>query len=400
MRISSLQIFRQGVEAFSNQQEKLSILQQQISTGVRITKPSDDPAAMSRVLELDQTLDLYERYNVNITLAENRLNIEETTLDAVENIYFRINELSIQANSIANDSVALGSIATEIEERYKELLDLANTKDTSGDYLFSGFQNQAEPFSSTVTGDISHVVFNGDQGSRAFQISETRQLVADDPGSKLFMQIPSTMGLNESASAANTGTAVMAPAFVNNVNSYTPGTYEIQFTSATTYDVVDTSGPTTLVTGAPYTDSGVIEFNGIRTSMTGVPANGDVFTVSQGQYRDIFTTINSITDSLRGSVLSDNDRTDNLLQAQTDMEAFFNNVLEVRTSIGGRLNALESQRNDNEAYMLSIQSTISSLRDTDLAAAISQLTIEQTTLDAAQAIFARISSSSLFNYLR
>ena len=90
----------------------------------------------------------------------------------------------------------------------------------------------------------------------------------------------------------------------------------------------------------------------------------------------------------------------NLTQAQTDIEAFFSRVLEVRTSIGGRLNALETQFDNNDAIRVSTRETISTLRDVDLADAISQLTLEQTTLDAAQAIFARITSSSLFNFLR
>jgi flagellar hook-associated protein 3 FlgL len=83
-----------------------------------------------------------------------------------------------------------------------------------------------------------------------------------------------------------------------------------------------------------------------------------------------------------------------------DIDNFFSKVLEVRTSIGGRLNALESQKEANEADIFVTQATLSTLRDTDLAEAISQLTLEQATLDAAQAVFSRITSSSLFNYLR
>ncbi|MBT4075569.1 MAG: hypothetical protein HOE78_03210 [Gammaproteobacteria bacterium] len=100
MRISSVQIFQQGIEAFGKQQSKLSDLQQQISSGVRLTKPSDDPAGSSRVLELEQTVSQLDQYNVNISLAENRLKLEETTLSAVENSFFRIKELIIQANNI------------------------------------------------------------------------------------------------------------------------------------------------------------------------------------------------------------------------------------------------------------------------------------------------------------
>ena len=58
MRISTRQIYTQGVEAFQQQQQKLAKLQQQISTGVRLTRPSDDPAAASKILELEQTVSL------------------------------------------------------------------------------------------------------------------------------------------------------------------------------------------------------------------------------------------------------------------------------------------------------------------------------------------------------
>ncbi|MBC8212804.1 MAG: hypothetical protein H8E21_17240, partial [Gammaproteobacteria bacterium] len=142
-----------------------------------------------------------------------------------------------------------------------------------------------------------------------------------------------------------------------------------------------------------------IEFNGIRTSISGTPNTGDSFDISQGRYRDIFTTLNGLTETLN-SGLSNDQRAANLTLAQDDIEAFFDRVLDVRTSIGGRLNALEAQYDNNDAVRVSTRETISTLRDVDLAEAISQLTLEQTTLDAAQAIFARITSSSLFNFLR
>ena len=126
----------------------------------------------------------------------------------------------------------------------------------------------------------------------------------------------------------------------------------------------------------------------------------DSFTISKGQYRDVFTSIDSILDTLNDPSLTSDQRVANLGQSQIDMESFFGNVLDVRTSIGGRLNALESQLDANIAFSVTTKTTISTLRDTDLAEAISMLTLEQTTLDAAQATFAKISSSSLFNFLR
>ena len=223
MRISTSQIYMQGVEAFGQQQVKLAKLQQQISTGVKINKPSDDPAASSRLLELEQIVSLQQQYQVNISSAETRLSLEEETLAALGNVSHRLRELAIQGNNGALDSTSLRAIGVEVNELIQEMLSLGNARDANGDFLFAGYQNNSQPFTSTLTGSISHVVYNGDEGQRLLQISETRQIAVDDPGSGVFLQLQSATALNELASAANTGTGVMAPANVFDASVYVPG---------------------------------------------------------------------------------------------------------------------------------------------------------------------------------
>ncbi len=516
MRISTAQIYTQGVKSFGVQQTKLAVLQEQISTGVRINKPSDDAAASARILELEQTVSLNEQYQTNINLTENRLNPQETSLTSVENVIQRIRELTLQANNATQSLESRKAIAFEVDELQKELISLSNTIDANGDYLFAGHQSKIKPFSTNITGSISHVEFNGDQGQRLVNISQSRQINTDTSGSAIFMQIPAAMALNESADSANSGTGVLAPAHVYDSENYVADSYQITFDTVssapeTLYSVQDSAGVT--VASGNYSDSQDIEFMGIRTSVTGVPANGDSFTVSQGQYRDMFSIVSGLAESLRSSASSaetagtytfgsaltvfdystdsasfdvdglnvnlnsnytDLDGVTTSIQAQLDslavgeysvtndgstvsiakvvtsasstapvvnnfngdtdlnattiadftaagttvsgkdsssihsdiaqvlldLDTAFGQVLEARTSIGGRLNALQSQFDDNESTILVTQKTLSVIRDTDLAEAISQLTLEQTTLDAAQAVFARITSSSLFNFLR
>ena len=399
MRISTTQIYRQGIEAFGQQQVKLAKLQQQISTGVKLTKPSDDPAASSRALELQQSISLNTQYQVNIVLADNRLSLEESTLASVETMIFRLKELAIQANNAALDQTSRRAIAVEIQERNEELLSLANTRDGNGDFLFAGYQNNTQPFVDTLTGSISHVVYNGDQGQRSLQISESRQITVDNSGSELFMELSATTALNEVTAAANTGTGIMAPALVLDASLYVPGPYEIRFTAPGVYDVFDVTNGVNIVTGAAYTDSADIDFQGIRTSITGAPAAGDVFTVQPGQYKSMFESMSILTETLQTSS-SNLQRESNIAEFLVELDNFQTRVLDVRTSIGGRLNALDAQKEINEATIVVTKITLSTLRDTDLAEAISQFTLEQTTLDAAQSVFSRITSSSLFNFLR
>ncbi len=399
MRIATRQIYIQGVEAFQQQQQKLAKLQEQISTGERLSKPSDDPAAAAKVLELEQNVSLNLQYQSNISLAELRLQQQDAVLASYDNLLIRVRELAVQANNAALDSVSREAIAIEIDERLNELLSLANTVDANGDYLFAGFQNSSAPFTESKTGSRDHVNFNGDAGVKSVQISEVRQMQVDISGRDIFMEIPSATALRELVSAGNAGLGVIAPASVVDMSAYVGGDYEIRFTAPGTYDVFDVTGGVNIVTGATYTDSQNINFQGIRTSISGAPVAGDVFTISAGQFESVFSVVANLSETLKTNS-SDTVRAANVGQSLVDLDAAFEASLNARTQIGGRLNTLDSQRDDNDAQILQTRSTLSTLRDTDLAEAISQLTLEQTTLDAAQAVFARITSSSLFNFLR
>ena len=140
MRISTTQIYQQGVEAFGQQQIKLAKLQQQISTGVKLTKPSDDPAASSRLLELEQSVSLQQQYQANISAAETRLRLQEDTLAGLGNISHRLKELAIQGNNGALDATSLRAIGVEVNEILKEMLSLGNARDANGDFLFAGYR--------------------------------------------------------------------------------------------------------------------------------------------------------------------------------------------------------------------------------------------------------------------
>ena len=399
MRIATKQIYTQGIEAFQQQQQKLAKLQQQISSGVKLSKPSDDPAGASRILELEQDVSVNLQYQANINLAEQRLGQQDAVMQTYANLLNRVRELAIQSNNGPLDQTSRTAIAVELDERLSELYSLANTTDANGDYLFGGYQNGNLPFTPATTGSIDHVSYNGDSGSRAIQISKVRQMEIDVPGSEIFLQIPSSVALREIPAAANAGTGIVAPASVIDNSVYVPGDYEIRFTAPGVYDVFDVGLGANIVTGAAYVDSQDIVFQGIQTSITGAPAAGDVFTVSAGQFQDAFSMIANLASTLRNAP-NDTVRAANIAQTLADIDAALEISLNHRTTIGGRLNAIESQREENEAQVLVAKSTLSSLRDTDLAEAISQLALEQTTLDAAQAVFARITSSSLFNFLK
>ena len=191
MRISTSQIFQQGINTILDQQTMLAKTQQQLATGKNIVTPSDDPSAATRVLELNQAIDTTTQYQRNSDFAEMRLELEETALVGVGDLLQRVRELAVQAN---NDTLSAGdrlAIAAEVRTSLEGLLQLSNSRDANGDYLFSGFQENVKPFSDDGAGNFSYA---GDQGQRALQIGPSRHVTTGDTGSDVFLKVDDGAG--------------------------------------------------------------------------------------------------------------------------------------------------------------------------------------------------------------
>jgi flagellar hook-associated protein 3 FlgL len=83
-----------------------------------------------------------------------------------------------------------------------------------------------------------------------------------------------------------------------------------------------------------------------------------------------------------------------------NIDRALDNVLQIHSRVGSRLNVIENQLSVNQDFNLAAAETLSKVRDLDLASAITELTQQQIGLEAAQASFVRIQGLSLFNFLR
>ena len=113
MRISSNQMQQVAINSMLEQQSKLSKVQEQVATGKKISKPSDDPVAASKVVKLNDIIKTADQYQANITSARARLSLEETALADIGNVYHRIRELAIQANNATQTNETRSFIAEE-----------------------------------------------------------------------------------------------------------------------------------------------------------------------------------------------------------------------------------------------------------------------------------------------
>jgi flagellar hook-associated protein 3 FlgL len=297
MRVSTAFIHTRGIENILDQQSKLLRVQEQLSRGVKNLVPSDDPGAAARVLDLNEAVSQLKQFDENAVFSIQRLGLEESTLDGVINVLQRTRELAIQAaNTGTNDLQTQRAIAQEIRQRLDEVFQSANTKDAAGDYLFSGFQSKTQAFTSDGAGNY---FYNGDQGQMALQIGSNRQVVVNDPGADVFQFIRTGNGVFATdASRTNAGAAQISTGTVTDPSAYQRQDFTINFTDATSYDVINSTTGVTLLTAQTYVDGGAISFNGVNVTITGTPATGDIFTVNTSRNQDIFTTLENLINDL------------------------------------------------------------------------------------------------------
>ena len=132
MRISTVQAFNNGVQGLQRNYANAIRTQEQISTGNRILTPADDPVASVRLLQLEQQQNVLTQHNSNLTAAKNSLDQEEVTLNSVNTVLLRVQELAVRAGNGSLSADDRKSIAAELREREDELLGLMNTKNARG----------------------------------------------------------------------------------------------------------------------------------------------------------------------------------------------------------------------------------------------------------------------------
>lgn len=190
MRISTSQIFTQSVDAMLERQRELSQTEAQVASGKRVLRPSDDPSAAVRILDLQEAQQRLSQYQRNADMATARLDLEETALQGIENLLQRVRELTVQGNNDTLSADDRGAIAAEVREHMESFVQLANSRDANGEYIFAGFQSLTQPFSHDGAGNFS---YNGDSGQRLLKIGDSREVAIGDPGD-IFMGFAAAAG--------------------------------------------------------------------------------------------------------------------------------------------------------------------------------------------------------------
>ncbi len=397
MRITESLSQSQFLGSLDTLQTNLATTQNQISSNQSFTTASQNPTAAGSVNNYNQALAQSKQYETNANSAQTNLSTEDNALSQVQTQLQSLRDLALEANNSGLSNSNLGSIATQATQIQNSLLALANTQNGNGEYIFSGYSSQTQPFTASATG----ATYSGDQGQRQVQIGAGQSVADGDTGAAVFNQVKTGNGtFAVTAAAANTGGGTLGAATVSDPTAYDNGTYAINFTSPSTYEVRDANNA--LVSAGSYTDGQAISFKGVQVTLNGAAATGDSFSVAPSTNQSIFTTVQNLVTALqKGSSTTNKQATlsNSIVNAINNIDQALNQTSTVRSSVGGRLNSITAQLSVASSTQTQLQSSISSLQGLDYAAALTTLTQQQTTLSAALQAFSLTQGLSLFKYL-
>jgi len=149
MRITPQMIVDSTLNNIETNQSRIEQLQNQITSGSRISKPSDDPIGVSHALNLQDSIAQSQQYQRNIDQAKSWLSTTDSALDAVTQTIQRSRELAIQAANGTLSSTERTAIQSEISQLQQHVLDLSHSK-YGAYYLFSGTASSAPGYTSAV----------------------------------------------------------------------------------------------------------------------------------------------------------------------------------------------------------------------------------------------------------
>ncbi|MBA1250734.1 flagellar hook-associated protein 3 [Pseudomonas luteola] len=518
MRISTSQMFASNIAGYQNGYSSIVKTQQQISSGVRIQTPADDPVGAARLLQLEQQQAQLGQYKGNLETAKNSLLQEESILNSVNDMLQRARELALSAGNGSYSDLDRNSVAAELDQIQQQLLNSMNSRDANGQYLFGGAKSSEIPFTQNPDGSYGYA---GDQGSLELQVSSSMRLSSNDSGWSVFENVVNNARTETQLTAVPAGgqKATMGQGVVSNSENFNnsfqnSAPYVIELTSSTEYKVFSKTDPgQALATGTidptkstnnisfrgvdfalgitglskdssanldtqlaghqfelrtatdqfsvsgqnasnaqlssgkvvdsnayttqfpasgiavkftsateydvyaqPISEAGKpiaqgalngssLTYAGVQLQVSGTPQVGDQLNVSPKPQttQGILDTLSNLSKALKtpatGNESAQFKLSESLNLAVRNIDSAMARVDATRSSIGARLNTVETLTVENESLGMTNKSTQSDIRDTDMAEASSKLILQQTMLEAAQASFARVSQLSLFDKL-
>ena len=396
MRISTANAYQTGIATLMQRQLDMSNLQNQMTTGKRVNEASDDPAAAAiaaRAVAAQGQITATQRA---VAASQTVMTQTESSLGDAGNLLQSARALLVQAGNATLSDTDRQSIATQLQSIRGQILDIANTSNGAGSYIFGGQASTQKPFVETPSG----VQYAAAPGQTMAGGGTNLPLTTD--GNAVWMTAPTGNGVFATSADPSVTDATIDVGSVSDPSALTGANYTLSFSvsgGVTTYDVLKNGAPTA-VTAAPYVSGQAITVDGMTVAVSGTPSSGDQFQITPS------TPTQSVFGALDKAIadLSTPGRTGSQIAQSNagslqNMDSVMNQLEAARGVAGDVLNSIGNVTDRLNAQNLAATTTQSNAEDVDMVSAISNFQNEQNGYDAALKSYAMVQRLSLFQYV-
>lgn len=371
MRVTAAMVRSRILHNMSTTLDKLQFAQTQLATGKRVLKPSDDPVATARALNLRTVLRDNNQFKQNIDDASGWMTGTEAAVNDMLELLTELKEAAVSGSNDTKGESERAAIAEQVEHLLESFIDMANTR--YGDrYVFAGTHTLTRPYSATYSADAEGFAFVDDEW---LDLDRTRlesgSVVVSDGVGGTF-----TEGVDYEVDY-NGGRIRRLPAGSMSTGAPYTVSYTSQNITGVNLDAPETTGLVRREIAQGVYE--VINLGGEDVLNSGTDIFGLLMDVRDALYRNDGASVSASLDTI---------------EAATD---------QVNTSLG-KMGALqrsfELTRGRLETENTNLQALISKLEDADMAEVAMKLQNKQTAYEAALATAASIMNTSLLNYLR
>ena len=309
----TLQTIVQGALADTGRlSAQLASLQAQAATGKKFAQISDDPATALTVLDNNTLAQTYATHLNNISTATSQLNASVSTLQQVSDLFSQAHTIALQATNSTNDTTSFGAMAQQVDAMLSQLMNLANSKQQDGSFIFGGTANRTQPFvvnGTNAQGQPLAVQYQGATTASNMFVDRNQQVAIDYAGNQVFQsqqrQTTAFTGNTGAQPGAGTDTATGRGQLLiqHTATTYAPGSGAQPGTNSTNRDTIlgplgahqlhitDTSGNGSA--GTVSLDGGpAVAFSNSDTNLAVTSAAGDT----------VFLNTTAITANFDGNV--------------------------------------------------------------------------------------------------
>lgn len=199
MRISTSQMYAQGTANIILGQSEAYRTQEQLGTGRKILAPRDNPVDSALALMTEQSKGINQTFLDNQSTAAARLSFMETQLESVSNLLSSALERAAEGENPNYTPLQKQPISDELKRHFGSLVNLANSTDGTGEYIFAGNRTATQPFVDTGnSGNLSLtntvISYNGDDGHHLVQVQSSQTVSTSESGQAVFMRVTNPDG--------------------------------------------------------------------------------------------------------------------------------------------------------------------------------------------------------------